>query len=271
MSLPETNELLIWLRHHANAVVSDKDVQNFSGNLTTTKNSLTSCDEPAVDLSVETDPATPATKLKGDNLTAGLEKNGPFQVFETDSKRFILYSKLVDGECKDFFKVVNKETGEVYDQEITDISQNEDGTISIKTADGQTHSLKFSDENGKPVLTYDGQSELLRSAIGKGGSFYYDPNKGLYFAENAQLIPLNDNFKNQGVSFQANPDGTASGKAGDNVFNINTGQPSEGIFNIPSIPETVAGALLFVLVLGLLGAGIYLDQRNRKAKTALLN
>ncbi len=268
---PETNELLIWLRHHANAVVSDKDVQNFSGNLTTTKNSLTSCDEPAVDLSVETDPATPATKLKGDNLTAGLEKNGPFQVFETDSKRFILYSKLVDGECKDFFKVVNKETGEVYDQEITDISQNEDGTISIKTADGQTHSLKFSDENGKPVLTYDGQSELLRSAIGKGGSFYYDPNKGLYFAENAQLIPLNDNFKNQGVSFQANPDGTASGKAGDNVFNINTGQPSEGIFNIPSIPETVAGALLFVLVLGLLGAGIYLDQRNRKAKTALLN
>jgi hypothetical protein len=224
-----------------------------------------SCEEPAINLAVETDPSTPATKLKGDNLTAGLEKNGPFQVFETESKRFVLYSKLVDGECKQFFKVIDKNTGEVYDQAIEDIFQNEDGTITIKTEDGLSHSLKFSDENGKPVLTYDGQSEVLRSASGKGGSFYYDPNKGLYYAENAQLIPLNENFKNQGVGFQANPDGTVSGKAGDNVFNINTAQGGEGLFNIPSVPESLAGLLVFVLLIGLICAGIYLDKRSQHA------
>ncbi len=263
---PQTRELLIWLRHHAAAVVSDKEVQDFSGNLTTTTNASNSCEEPAIDLSVKTDQSTPGTKLKGDNLTAGLKKNGPFQVFETESKRFILYSKLVDGECKQFFKVIDKATGEVYEQAIDVISQAEDGTITIKTADGLSHSLKFSDENGKPVLTYDGQSEVLQSAVGKGGSFYYDPNKGLYYAENAQLIPLNDSFKNQGVGFQANPDGTVSGKSGDNVFNINTGQGGEGLFNIPSLPESLTGLLAFVLLLGLICAGLYLDNRNRKTQ-----
>ncbi|MBM3282066.1 MAG: hypothetical protein FJY86_01850 [Candidatus Diapherotrites archaeon] len=262
---PQTNELLIWLRHHAAAVVSDDEVKNFTGTLTNTTNPTNSCDEPAINLAVETDPSTPATKLKGDNLTAGLEKNGPFQVFETENKRFILYSKLVDGECKQFFKVIDKNTGEVYDQPIEDIFQNEDGTITIKTEDGLSHSLKFTDENGKPVLTYDGQSEVLRSASGKGGSFYYDPNKGMYYAENAQLIPLNENFKNQGVGFQANPDGTVSGKAGDNVFNINTAQGGEGLFNIPSLPETLAGLLAFVLLIGLVCAGIYLDQKNKSS------
>ncbi len=261
---PQTQELLIWLRHHAAAVVSDDEVKDFSGTLTTTTNENNACEEPAINLNVETDPTTPGTKLKGDNLSAGLQKNGPFQVFETDSKRFVLYSKLVDGECKQFFKVIDKETGEVYDQAIDSISQSEDGTITIKTEDGLSHSLKFSDENGKPVITYDGQSEVLRSAVGKGGSFYYDPNKGLYYAENAQLIPLNDNFKNQGVGFQANPDGTVSGKSGDNVFNINTAQGGEGLFNVPSLPETLAGLLVFILVLGLICGGLYLDYRNRR-------
>lgn len=261
---PSSNELLIWIRHHAQAVVSDQDVKDFSGHLTTTTNPNTQCEEPAIDLAVETDPNAAAAKLKGDNLTAGLKKNGPFQVFDTPTKQFVLYSKLVDGVCKNFFKVINKETGEVYDQEITDISQNPDGTIQIKTADGQTHSLQFSDQNGKPVLTYDGQSELLNSAIGKGGSFYYDPNKGLYYAENAQLVPLNDNFKNQGIGFQANPDGTVSGKVADNVFNINTGQGSQGLFNIPSIPEDLASAGVVLLVLVTLVTAFYLDSRKKK-------
>lgn len=261
---PQTNELIIWLRHHAGAVVKDSEVKNFAGTLTTTQNENTQCDEPAVNLRVETDPSTPATKLNGDNLTAGLQKNGPFQVFETDSKRFVLYSKLVEGECVPYFKVINKITGDVYDQPITDISQAEDGTITIRTGDGQVHTLKFSNQNGKPVITYDGNSELLRSAQGKGGSFYYDPSTGQYFAENAQLIPLNDNFKNQGVSFQANPDGTASGKPGDNVFVINPSQGGQGLFNIPSIPENMAGALLVVLMLCIVCAGIYLDARKRK-------
>ncbi|MEK6970670.1 MAG: hypothetical protein AABW68_03155 [archaeon] len=261
---PQSNELLIWLRHHAQAVVSDEDVKGFHGDLTTTPNPTTQCEEPAVSLSVETDPNSPAAKLKGDNLTAGLETNGPFQVFDTPTKQFILYSKLVDGECTDFFKVINKETGEVYDQEITGITQGEDGNIQIVTADGQTHSLQFSDENGKPVLTYDGKSELLQSASGKGGSFYYDPDKGLYYAENAQLIPLNDNFRNQGIGFQANPDGSVSGKAAENVFNINTGQGTEGLFNIPSIPEDWAGAGLILLILIGSVLGLYVDSRKKK-------
>lgn len=266
---PSTNELLIWLRHHQQAVVSDEEVKGFNGDLTSTTNPNTQCEEPAIDLSVETDPNSPAAKLKGDNLTAGLKKNGPFQVFETPTKQFILYSKLVDGECKDFFKVINKETGEVYDQEITDITQGDDGTISIKTADGQSHSLQFSDQNGKPTLTYDGNSELLNSASGKGGSFYYDPNKGLYYAENAQLIPLNDNFRNQGIGFQANPDGSVSGKAAENVFNINTGQGADGLFNIPSIPEDLAGAGLILLILIGCVLGLYVDSRKKKELVSL--
>ncbi|MFH0970715.1 MAG: hypothetical protein V1776_04630 [Candidatus Diapherotrites archaeon] len=263
---PQTNELLIWLRHHAQAVVSDQDVKGFDGKLTTLNNPLTFCEEPAIDLSVETDPATAGTKLKGDNLTAGLQKNGPFQVFETENKRFILYSKLVDGECKDYFRVVNKDTGEVYDQEITGISQNEDGTINIATADGQKHTLEFSDQNGKPVITYDGQSALLRSASGPGGSFYYDPSKGLYYAENAQFVPLNEGFKNQGVSFQANPDGSVTGKPGDNVFVINPAQGGEGLFNIPSLPEEAGGLIVMLLVLMGIIVGIYVDAEERKKK-----
>ncbi|MDZ4256282.1 MAG: hypothetical protein U1C71_01650, partial [archaeon] len=261
---PATHELIIWLKHHANAIVSDQEVKDFSGTLTSTSNPTTLCEEPAIDLRVETDPSTPATKLKGDNLTAGLQKNGPFQVFETETKRFILYSKLVEGECKDFFKVIDKLTGEEYDQEINSISQTEDGTIRIQTKDGLDHTLKISDENGKPVLTYDGKSEVLRSASGRGGSFYYDPNRGLYFAENAQFIPLNDQFRNQGLAFQANPDGTASGKAASNVFNINTGQGAPGLFNIPSLPPTIAGLAIALLVLGIVSAGIYVDSRRRK-------
>lgn len=261
---PETREILIWLRHHAAAVVSDQDVKGFDGKLTSTTNALTQCEEPAIDLSVQTDISTPATKLKGDNLTAGLKKNGPFQTFETDTKRFTLYSKLVDGECKPFFRVENKETGEVYDQAIDSITQDGEGNISIKTADGQNHTLTFSDENGKPVLTYDGQSEVLRSASGKGGSFYYDPNKGLYYAENAQFIPLTDNFKNQGVSFQANPDGSVSGKPGDNVFNINAAQGGEGLFNIPGLPENTTTLLLVVLLLGIICAGLYVNSRKKQ-------
>ncbi|MEK6821023.1 MAG: hypothetical protein AABY11_01315, partial [archaeon] len=265
---PQTNELLIWLRHHEQAIVTDADVQSFTGNLTTTENPLTACEEPAINLNVETDSATAATKLKGDNLTAGLEKNGPFQVFETETKRFILYSQLVGGECKDFFKVINKETGDVYEQEITGINQNEDGTININTADGRSHDILFSDENGKPTITYDGQSEVLRSASGAGGSFYYDPNKGAYYAENAQFIPLNENFKNQGLAFQANPDGSVSGKAGDNVFVINPAQGGEGLFNIPSLPEDAAGWMILVLVMMGIVAGIYVDSRR---KNNLLN
>ncbi|QQR92212.1 MAG: hypothetical protein IPJ89_03555 [Candidatus Iainarchaeum archaeon] len=262
---PESNELLIWLRSNAQAVVSDKDVKTIQGNLTEVKNPITSCDEPAIDLRVNTDPNSPLQKLKGDNLTAGLAKNGPFQVFDTDTKTIILYSKLVDGECKPYLKVINKATGEVYEQEIKEIKQNEDGTIQITTADGKTNTLKLSAENGKPVLTYNGQSELLRSASGQGGSFYYDPNKGLYFAENAQFVPLADDFKNRGLSFQANPDGTVSGKASDNIFNINTGQQgSNDLFNIPSLPESLAGMGVVLIVLLSVITAIYLDTRSRK-------
>ncbi len=262
---PQTNELLIWLRANAQAVVSDKDVKSIQGNLTEVKNPITSCDEPAIDLRVNTDPNSPLQKLKGDNLTAGLQKNGPFQVFDTDTKTIILYSKLIDGECKPYLKVINKATGEVYEQEIKDIKQNEDGTIQITTADGKTNTLKLSAENGKPVLTYNGQSELLRSASGQGGSFYYDPNKGLYFAENAQFVPLADDFKNRGLSFQANPDGTVSGKASDNIFNINTGQQgSNDLFNIPSIPESLAGMAVVLIVLLSAITAIYLDARKKE-------
>lgn len=249
---PESDELLIWLKHHGQAILSEKDVANLKAKLTNTVNPNTQCTEPAIDLQALANPNSPESQRKVENFNQGLNLNGPFQVFETTDKTYILYS---DKDCVPHFKIIDKKTGQVYDQAITDIQQTENG-VRIKTADGQTHELGFKTENGKPVLTYNGKDETLLSAQGKSGSFYFDPEKGLYYAENGQFLPLNDAFKQQGLSVQANPNGTVSGTPGINIFNQGTAGATDnnGLFNLPSLP---AHSWLIVLLSFMIIVGFY--------------
>jgi len=150
----------------------------------------------------------------------------------------------------DYFKILDKETGETYESKIDSIKQTPTG-VEIKTEDGKTHKLDFFAENGIPKIKYnDGPSETLLSAQGKNGSFYYDPDKGLWYAENGHLIPLLDAFRQQGITTQVNPDNTVSSKSGDNLLNVNIGEgQGTSPFNLPSLPENVTLRTIFILAL----------------------
>lgn len=246
---PETNELLVWIKHHGQAILAEKDVAGLKAKLTTTTNPNTQCAEPAIDLKAIAAPNSPESQRKVENFNEGMGLNGPFQVFETTDKTFILYS---DKDCTPHFKVIDKKTGQVYDQAIKNITQTDKGVI-IETVDGQTHDLEFKTENGKPILSYNGKDSTLLSAQGKSGSFYFDPEKGLYYAENGQFLPLNDAFKQQGLSVQADADGKVNGTPGINIFNAGTqgGGQGNGLFNLPSIPDNallIALLSIFILV-----------------------
>lgn len=256
---PQSNELLIWLKHHGQAILSEKDVANLRGKLTNTINPNTKCSEPAIDLSALANPNSPESARKVDNFNKGMALNGPFQVFDTDKKTFILYS---DANCTPHFKIIDKETGEVYDQAIKNITQTDKG-VQIQTADGLTHDIGFGTQNGKPTLTYNGEEQLLRSAQGKNGSFYFDPDKGLYYAENGQFLPLNDSFKSQGLSVKGNPDGSVTGNPGINIFNQGTqgGGGNAGLFNLPTIPPQ-GGIIALVLIVALLSGFLVLNERS---------
>ena len=247
---PETRQLIVWLRHNEKAVLDQKDVGGLKAKLESVKNPLTGCPEPAISLEALPTQGSDLAAFKTQQFNQSIQKLGPFQVFDTDKKRFIFYSKLEDGECVDYFKVIDKATGEVYEAPITSITQTPDG-VQIQTADGQTHTVSFSAENGIPKVAFDGGApETLLSATGKNGSFYYNPDKGLWYPENGQFIPLSDAFRQQGVTPQANPDGTVSSQPGGNVMNLNIGDKGSGTpFNLPSLPESAAMQFGFIALL----------------------
>ena len=247
---PQTGELVIWLKHHAAAIPTTKDVKDLKAKLTNAQNPLTGCTEPAIDLSLVANKESGASMERVDNFNKGLEMNGPFQVFETDKKIFMFYSGPAP-ECKPHFRTIDKATGEIYDQEIKPGTLKQTPTgVEFETADGKKHTLDFSAPDGKPVLTYNGDPQNLLSAQGRNGSFYFNPDTGEYFAENGQLIPLNDQFKN-GVSPTVNPDGTVSGVPGQNIFapSIGSGEGGLGLLNLPSIPEEASWLLIFVALM----------------------
>ena len=67
---------------------------------------------------------------------------GPFTQFTTDKKIYEFYSKRDEsGECKDYFRVRDKDTGNILvDEEVVGpIKQDADGTIRFTTADGKTN------------------------------------------------------------------------------------------------------------------------------------
>jgi hypothetical protein len=256
---PETNELIVWLKHNEKAILSQNDVSGLLAKKTTSTNPETGCDEPAIDLEAKGIPDSEQSMYKVGLFNDALKKMGPFKIFDTPTKRFIFYSKLEDGKCRDYFKVIDKETGKVLvDQPIDSIEQTPDG-VRIKTADGKTHDLAFSAQNGVPMLTYNGVTEPLRSAQGNNGAFWYDPEKGQWYAENGQLLPLLEAFKNKGLLSQANPNGTVNTVPGGNPLNINIGQGTGGEFTLASLPENF---LLLIIYLSSMAIAIVLVRKS---------
>lgn len=259
---PETQELIIWLKRHAKGILSKEDVQGLKPELTSVTNPETNCPEPAIKLEAIGDLDSPRAMANVESFNKSLEHLGPFQIFDTEKKTYIFYSKLLeDGTCEDRFRIIDKETGEVYDQAIQPGTMKQEGNkVEFQTDDGQDHSLEFSAEDGKPMLNYNGESEVLQSAQGPNGSFWYDPDKGLWHAENAQLIPLNDLFKQQGMEFKGGSGGEATATSGDNVLIFNEGEGIGNIFaNLPSLPENMLYLFLFVVSL----AGSFILVRRK--------
>ncbi|MFH1240241.1 MAG: hypothetical protein V1672_03410 [Candidatus Diapherotrites archaeon] len=251
---PGDNELVIWLRHHKQAITSQNDISGLKATLTEVIDPITGCPVPAIDLDAIPIPGSDRAAEKVQLLNDSLGVMGPFKKIETEKKIFIFYSKKTDpscnvntpGCCEDYFKVIDKETGEVLvDEKISSIKQTPTG-IEVTTEDGQVHTLDFSAPNGVPMVSYNGgPPETIQTAQGPNGSFYYDPETGLWYPENAQLLPMDNAFKQKGVSTTVNPDGSVSSKPGDNIFNIGSAGSDTGL-NLPSLPENVLLLVLFI-------------------------
>jgi len=245
---PETHELLVWLKRHSKAIGKKSDIEGLNATPTTVKNPETDCPEPAINLEALPIPGSPAIEERVGNLNDSLEKMGPFQVFDTDKYRFLFYSEMLeDGTCEDRVKIINKETGEVYDQPIVGPIENTPDGIKFKTADGKEHTLDFNADDGTPTLSYNGQApEVLRTAQGPNGSFWYDPNTGHWYPENAQLIPLIEAFKQNGFNTAVGADGRVSTNPSGNNLSVQIGSGDSMPFNLPSLPENPVAMFLFI-------------------------
>jgi hypothetical protein len=260
---PSTNELIVWLKRNAKTTMNQNEVAGLNAKPSSSPNPLTNCSEPAIDLSVAGDSTSEQAMLKAEQFNQSLQYMGPFKIFDTPTKRFIFYSGPAP-ECKPMFKIIDKQTGEtLVDQPIKSIEATPDG-VRVTTEDGKTHDLGFSSENGKPILTYNGQPEPLLSAQGDKGAFWYDPEKGLWYTENAQLLPLLEAFRSNGISTQVGPDGKVTSTASGNVLNLSVGSGKEGTFNLPSLPEQPL--VLAVFLVCLVGALVFLYTREFKPK-----
>ncbi|MFH0955348.1 MAG: hypothetical protein V1777_04565 [Candidatus Micrarchaeota archaeon] len=259
---PQTNELLVWLKRNEKTILNQNQVQGLRATPTTSVNPENQCAEPAINLEALANPNSELDASKVAAFNQSLQNFGPYKIFDTPSKRFIFYSKLENGKCRDYFKVIDKNTGEtLVDQPITSITPTPNG-VKITTADGKEHTLDFSSEGGKPILTYNGQPEPLISAQGDKGAFWYDPNKGLWYTENAQLLPLLEAFKQNGLSTQVGPDGKVSTQATGNLLNLNIGGDKGNGFNLPSLPENPL--LLALFILGLIGTITVIRTKSKK-------
>lgn len=217
---------------------------------TTVRNPETNCDEPAINLAATPIDGSDKATEKVNNFNQSMQKMGPFQTFDTDGKRLQFFSKLENGQCVDYVRITDKKTGQVYESPIVGgIQQTPDG-IKFTTADGQTHEIKFGANNGVPTMAIDGGApETLRKAQGPNGSFWYDPETGMWYPENSQLIPLLEAFKQQGFGKQVTPDGGVGTRPGGSPLNINIGAGQQSPFNLPSLPENPIAMMLFILSL----------------------
>ncbi|MEK6972426.1 MAG: hypothetical protein AABW72_00060, partial [archaeon] len=142
----DTGQLLIVLKRNAKAILGQNDVAGLKAKLTTDINPENGCPEPAIDLEAIPVTGSDIKALKVENFNKSVDKMGPFKVFETPSRRYIFYSKLEDDGCKDYFKMIDKDTGQVLvDAPIKKGSMKQTPTgVEFETEDGKKHSLDFS-------------------------------------------------------------------------------------------------------------------------------
>ena len=263
----ETNELVVWLRQHKDSVLTNNEVAGLNAKKTTIADPDNGCEQPAIELEAMAFPNDELGQKKVENFNTSMSTMGPFTQFTTDGKIYEFYSVREDsGECKDYFRVIDKETGKVLtDKEIVGgITQGADGKLSFQTADGKTHTLEFDAENGVPTLKYNGgPTETLRTAQGPNGSFWYDPSTGKWYPENSMQIPLSQAFKDNGMYYGPDGTGNVSGQP-YNPMTFNLGPQDGQGFNIPSLPETASQLALFIAMF--LAIGFMLTRTEVKKK-----
>ncbi len=258
---------LVWLRHHEDAVLNKDYVKGIKPIVERQFNEETKCEEPAIDFTLLPDLDSDFQVKKVDTFNEALKHQGPFTVFETPEKRYVLYSEPSDaGDCVDHLKIINKSTGEMTDYAGV-ITQIPNG-FKITTSDGRTHIVKFLVKDGAPFLQFnDEKPELLTSAQGKNGAFYYNPDNGLWYAENAQLLPLLEAFR-EGIAAKVQPNGEATATASGNVLNLDLGKDNEsGFLNLPSLPEQKH--LLFLFIVLLLASLMLIRSAEARKKNTL--
>lgn len=239
---------LTWLKHHEAGILDKSLVEGIRPRLERQPNPETGCAEPAINLQAISDNASDFKSAKVDQFNQALAHQGPFQVFETPTQRFIISSEPnAKGVCEDHLRVVDKATGKVTDY-VGQITQTPEG-LRIKTNDGQVHDLKFSTKDGAPFVQLDSNKpEVLTAAQGKNGSFYYNPDTGQWYAENAQLLPLIQAFRD-GIAARVQPNGETTATASGNVLNVDLGAKDSGFLNLPSLPQDKALLLAFMSML----------------------
>ncbi len=239
---------IVWLRHHEAAILNQRDIESLKPKLTTSINPENMCPEPAIDFEVIANQQSDLSIDKVNNFNNSLQKLGPFQVFETPTKRYMLFSERDEaGECQDHLRVIDKETGEITDY-VGKATQTPTG-IAFTDQDGKTHTLDFNAQNGVPTVSFDGQKpEVLTSAQGRNGAFYYDPSTGQWYAENAQLLPILEAFR-EGIATKANGNNEAVSTATGNLLNVNLSGKDNNLLNLPSLPENPIALAVFVILL----------------------
>ncbi len=267
---PETNELVIWLRQHKDAVLNNSDVKGLNASLATVKDPLTECDTPALNLEAVPYANDELGAKKVDAFNTSMNHLGPFTQFTTNKNIYEFYTKKDEnnGDCKTFFRVRDKDTGKILvDQEVTSpITQDADGTIRFKTADGKEQTLKFDAENGVPKVSYNGGApETLLSAQGTKGSFWYDPTTGQWHPENGLQIPLNQAFKDNGTWLGTDKNGNVVGTS-ENKMTFNIGQQSASPLSLPSMPETALGIAMFISLFLIISFGLTRRLNLKKSK-----
>ncbi|MCX8190433.1 MAG: hypothetical protein N3F05_04380 [Candidatus Diapherotrites archaeon] len=250
---PDTHELIIWLKRNKQAELSGNDVGGIKLSPAQVVDPETNCPVPAVSLQAIPKETEGIGAYRVEQFNKSLAASGPFNVLETPTRRFVFFAKYEpDGKCsgleccKNYIRVINKETGEVYEAPIETFQVRPDG-IYIKDGKGNEHNIKITADDGKPMLQYNNYPpEPLTSAQGPNGSFWYDPTANKWYAENAQLLPLLEAFR-AGALTQAGAGGVVT-KAGDNILNV-SGLGSSGGFNLPSLPEDVVFLVVYLSLL----------------------
>jgi hypothetical protein len=243
----EKNSYIMWVEY--TSVTNGADIKELDAKLEKI-DAENDCDDEEIAFSFNAtsnneDPNS-QTYNNVDKLNNALEKVGPFQMFDTPTKTFIFYISDYP-ECEQRLKIIDKETGEIYDMKVTDVTETPEGMF-VETEDGATHKFEFDAEHGVPKVKYNDEEETLLSAQGKNGSFWFDPQTGNWYTENGMMIPYNQAFKD-GMNFAVGADGKTAGTPPQNIFNVGTNDAGKGSsgFNIPLSPTTPLGLITYIL------------------------